>query len=120
VWIQFVLWCSNTDNALKQKIFCLSVGYCVHVLVQLSRVILVAKRGANGVKGLTTEGRAGRSVGPEGGFVTSLVGNICPVPIVRSLAHSTAYGDTCQQWLTPAQAGLTKKFKARRGRLSGL
>jgi hypothetical protein len=59
------------------------------------------------VKG-TRDGRAGKRVGPAGGFVTSLVGNICPALIVRSLAHSTAYGDTRQQWLTPAQAGLTK------------
>jgi hypothetical protein len=72
-------------------------------LVQSSRVILVANRGASGVKGLTGEGRVGRRVGPEVGFVTSLIGNICPAPIVRSLAHITAYGDTRQQWLTPAQ-----------------
>jgi hypothetical protein len=46
---------------------------------------------ASGVKGLTREGRAGRKVGPEGGNVTSLVENICRAPIVRPLAHSTAY-----------------------------
>jgi hypothetical protein len=90
------------------------------IYLQSLRVILEAKRGASGVKGLTREGRAGRRVGPEGGFVTSLVGNIRPAKIVQSLAHSTAYGDTRQQWLIPAQAGLTKKFTARRGRLSGL
>jgi hypothetical protein len=52
-------------------------------VVQSSRVILVAKRGASVVKGLTREGRAGRRVGPEGGFVTSLVGNICPAPVTH-------------------------------------
>jgi hypothetical protein len=46
------------------------------------------------VKGLTRQGQEGRKVGPEGGFVTSLVENICPAPIVQSLAQSTVYGDT--------------------------
>jgi hypothetical protein len=54
-----------------------------------------------------------RRVRTEKGFCTSVVGNVCSVPILRPLAHSNACGDTCQQWLTPAQAGLQSK---RRGR----
>jgi hypothetical protein len=60
---------------------------------------LGAKRGASGVKGLTREGRAGRRVGPEGGFVTSLVGNICPAQIVRSLVHSLGPTQPLIQWV---------------------
>jgi hypothetical protein len=40
----------------------------------------------------------------------NIVGNICSALIIQPLARSTAYGDTRQQWLTPVQAGLTKKF----------
>jgi hypothetical protein len=41
-------------------------------------------------------------------FCVSLVGNTFSDPILRPLAHITACSDTRQQWLTPAQAGLTK------------
>jgi hypothetical protein len=50
----------------------------------------------------SNEGQAGRRLGPEGSFFTSQALNICSAPIVRPLAHSTEYGDTRQQWLTPA------------------
>jgi hypothetical protein len=46
-------------------------------------------------------------VGTEG-FCSSLVGNICSAQIVRPLAHSIACGGTRQQWLTLAEAGITK------------
>lgn len=46
----------------------------------------------------TNEGRAEGMVGTEEGFCTSLVGNICSAPILRTLIHIFACGDTCQQW----------------------
>jgi hypothetical protein len=56
----------------------------------------------------------GRRVGKEG-FCSSLVGNICPAPILRPLARSNACGDTCQHWQTAAQGGLTEQFTDSKG-----
>jgi hypothetical protein len=53
------------------------------------------------------EGRTGTKIGTEGAC-TGLVANICSASILRPLGHSSACRDTCQQWLTPAQAGQTK------------
>jgi hypothetical protein len=46
----------------------------------------------------------------EDSLCTSLLVNLCSPPVLRPLARSTACGDTHQQWLTPAQACLTKQF----------
>jgi hypothetical protein len=50
--------------------------------------------------------RNGREAGSERS--TSLTVKICSFEILQPLAHNIACGETCQQWLTPAQTGLTK------------
>lgn len=89
--------------------------------ILLSQIIVVVKRGTIGEsvgtnrdergevsiqtgtigeKFRSTQGRAGRRVGPEGDFCTSLAGKICSAPIVRPLlAPGVTYGDTPPQWL---------------------